>query len=141
MPQHVMTFLIVDESSVDQWLLSEALSEEVPQAEILRISTGTEAFAVLRALEARDPADVIIMDYQTPPVLRQSLLDMLEHEVRWQARPVVVVHDQRDGTVLDAWTRSTLLTVLSKPVSFEEYLHFAAKLGHGCLHAHHASVK
>ena len=141
MPTHVMTLLIVDESLVDQWLLSEALCEEAPQAEILRISNGTEAFAVLRALEYRDPADVIIIDYQTPPVLRQSLLDMLEHEVRWQGRLVVVVHDQSDGRVLDAWTRSPLLTVLSKPVSFEEYLHFAAKLGQGCLHAHQASVK
>jgi DNA-binding NtrC family response regulator len=135
MSQSTMSILMVDESLVDQWLMGEALAEEMPHARVMRISNRLEARGVLCSLESVDPPACMVLDYRTPAVLRKILLYAFVQNERWHGLPRIILHDQESDPTLDAWAQDKALRVQAKPVSFEEYLAFTATLCQECRQA------
>jgi two-component system, chemotaxis family, chemotaxis protein CheY len=119
-----MKSLVVDDELTSRLILEGILTGI---GDVLTAADGSEAVqAVIQALDANDPFDLICIDLLMPVMngLEAIQLIRLQEERRQSSRParIVVITSSEDATSIDAAFRHLVNAYIVKPVDAEALL-------------------
>jgi len=123
--------LLVDDSSQDLTLLSEAFASIDFPAEVETCTTGHLAFANLQAscLGASDPLpDLLVIDIRMPGITGVDLLHAIKGIDRLTDIPVVMITTVSTPRDREQCSQFGAVEVIEKPVDFPAYIQLAQHL-------------
>lgn len=133
--RETVDFLLVEDSSSDAELTLEALRQANLADRVVRARDGADALAFVRAegAYARRPPSarprLILLDLRLPKVDGFEVLESLKADPTTRSIPVVVFTSSNEDGDIERCYELGVNSVVTKPVSFEEFARIVAALG------------
>ncbi len=108
--------LVVDDSSVNNFLLENVLEEKGYHLQVAY--NGKEALVFI----SEDPPDIILLDIMMPGIDGFEILDKLSQEESKQKIPVIMVTSKNEDTDKERAFKSGAVEYIVKPIDIEELL-------------------
>lgn len=122
------TILLADDDLDDQELLQEAILKVEPEAHILTVSSGQEAFDYLQKCDTVELPCLIVLDYNMPHLSGPQVLEELNKLGKAQSIPKVIWSTSDAQQYRQVSTQKGAVAYFHKPMDFDGMLVLAKRM-------------